>query len=119
MSSLKKNIEGINNATTQLTKIFENLAQKSCKTVRQRKLKEKKRKKPWSDHEVKDLKCTVIRWGQTLKLQPYNLNIHHNFFRQCKELKRMIKSKKYLFKKAIFDQLLNWKEIDPKQYGNI
>jgi hypothetical protein len=28
----------------------------------------------------------------------------------------MIKSKKYLFRKAIFDKLLNWKEIDPKQY---
>jgi len=28
----------------------------SCKTVRHRKLKKKKRKKPWSDHEVKSNK---------------------------------------------------------------
>jgi hypothetical protein len=51
----EKNKEGINNATTQLTNIFEKLAQKSCKTVRQRKLKKKKRKKHWSDHEEKKI----------------------------------------------------------------
>ena len=64
----EKNKEGINNATTQLTNIFEELAQKSCKTVRQRTLKKKKRKKtlvwPWS----KRFKECSNKMGTTIKI---------------------------------------------------
>jgi hypothetical protein len=31
----------------------------------------------------------------------------------------MAKRKKYQYRKALFDQLLNWKETDPKKYWEI
>ena len=44
------------------------------------------------------------------------MNIRYNFFKHCKELKKMVKRKKYLYTKSIFDQLKNWKETDSKLY---
>ena len=54
-----------------------------------------------------------------MRQQPYNLNIRHNFFKHCKDLKKLIKRKKYLFRKAIFDKLSQWRETDPKQYWQL
>lgn len=54
-----------------------------------------------------------------MRQEPYNLQVRHNFFKHSKDLKRMIKRKKYLFKKDLFDKLLNWKETDPKQYWQL
>ena len=51
-----------------------------------------------------------------MRQHPYNLQIRQNFMKHCKDLKKMIKRKKYLFRKEILDKLLNWKETDPKQY---
>lgn len=45
----------VDRATEHLTNIFENLSRKSCKYIRNKKIKPK-RKKPWADTEIKDLK---------------------------------------------------------------
>ena len=114
-ANFEKTGEGINLATSQLTKMLENLAEKSCKTIKLRKKKIKK-KKNWVDTEVRDLKKTVINLGNKLRLQPFNGQVKLAFFKHSKDLKKMVKRKKYLYKKAIYDKLLNWRESDPKAY---
>lgn len=86
--------------------------------VKQLSLKKRKleRKKNWVDTEVRDLKKTVITLGNKLILQPFNGQVKLAFFKHSKDLKKMVKRKKYLYKKAIYDKLLNWRESDPKAY---
>ena len=110
-----KNDDGINQATEQLTKLFENFAKRACKTVKFRKKKHKK-KKLWVDSEVRDLKKTVLGLGHKLQQQPFNRQLKSSFFKYSKDLKKMIKRKKYLYQKSIYDKLINWRETDPKSY---
>ena len=65
---------------------------------------------------VRDLKRTVANWGKLLRHQPFNLQIRHTFFKHCKDLKRIVKRKKYLYKKEFYDKLIHWRESAPKQY---
>jgi len=57
--------------------------------------------------------------GSQVKKQPFNLQIRSNYFKQCKQIKKMAKKKKYQYKKEFFDKLLNWKETDPKKYWEV
>ena len=43
-SNFESNCDGINRATDQMTHIFENLSQKSCRTMKFKKIKSKKKK---------------------------------------------------------------------------
>ena len=70
---------GINKASEQLTNIFDNLAKTSCKIIRHKKVKIKK-KKSWSDNEVNDLKKTVVDLGNKMRSKPFDLQLRHNFF---------------------------------------
>lgn len=92
-SKFENNSKDINEATTKLTEIFDNLAKRSCKIMKHRKKKTKK-KKPWGDMEVKDLKSTVNKWGRKLRLEPYNGQVRSTFYKHCKSLKKTIKRKK-------------------------
>ena len=65
---------------------------------------------------VRDLKRTVANLGKLLRHQPFNLQIRHTFFKHCKDLKRIVKRKKYLYKKEFYDKLIHWRESAPKQY---
>jgi hypothetical protein len=68
-SNFESNCDGINSATDQLTHIFENVSQKSCRTMKLKKIKSIK-KKPWGDMEVRDLKRTVTNLGNCLGTIP-------------------------------------------------
>ena len=83
----ENNINGVNQATVQLTNIFENLANRACKTIKFRKKKPRK-KKLWVDSEVRDLKKTVLDSGHKLQLQPFNGQLKLAFFKHSKELKK-------------------------------
>ena len=117
-TNFANNSEGIDSATDLVTNIFEKLAEKSCKVIRLKSTKHKK-KKPWSDQELKDLKKTVAELGKQMRQHPYDLQIRSSFFKYSKDLKKMVKRKKYLFKKDIFDKLLKWQEKDPKKYWEL
>ena len=117
-TNFANNSEGIDSATNLVTSLFEKLAEKSCKIVRYRHTKPRK-KKPWSDQELKDLKKTVADLGKKMRQHPYNVQIRSSFFKYSMDLKKMVKRKKYLFKKEIFDKLLNWQEKDPKKYWEL
>ena len=54
-----------------------------------------------------------------MKQQPYNLQIKNIFYKHCKNLKKMIKRKKYLYIKSILNKLIHWKETDLKLYWQI
>jgi hypothetical protein len=57
--------------------------------------------------------------GTRMKNQPFNTKIKSDYFTHCKKLKKMVKRKKYLFQKELYDKLLNWKETNPKQYWEV
>ena len=107
----------INKASNQLTHILENITKMSCKMFICK--KKRKPKKVWLDNEVRDMKKTVAELGKQMGSQPFNLQLRHNFFLFSKKLKKLVKRKKYLFKKNIFDKLIEWKETDPKQYWHL
>ncbi|CAG2194254.1 unnamed protein product [Mytilus edulis] len=72
-----ENSNGINKASEQLTNIFDNLAKTSCKIIRHKKVKIKK-KKSWSDNEVKDLKKTVVDLGNKMRSKPFDMQLRHD-----------------------------------------
>ena len=55
-----------------------------------KKIKSKK-KKPWVDMEVRDLKRIVTNLGKFLRHQPFNLQIRHTFFNTVKTSKESSK----------------------------
>ena len=61
----------------------------------------------------------MLDLGHKLQLQPFNGQLKLAFFKHSKELKKMVKRKKYLHQKAIYDQLINWRESDPKSYWQL
>ena len=71
-SSFEKNCTGIDEASSDLNNIFQNLAKQSCRFVHLNKKKVKK-KKSWIDTEFKDLMKTVLNVGSEVKKQPFNL----------------------------------------------
>ena len=86
--------DDVDSADEKVSNIFEKMAKRSCKIVKTSRNKNIKRKNPWSDGEIKDLKKTVIDLGKRMKQQPYNLQIKIIFYKHCKNLKKMIKRKK-------------------------
>ena len=61
----------------------------------------------------------MVDIGQQMILHPFNVHLRNSFFIHAKKLKKLIKKKKYLYKKNIFDKLISWKETDPKQYWQL
>ena len=70
-NDFQKSDTGIEIAESQLSNMFQKLAQHSCKLVKTFK-KRRNKKKPWVDRELSDLKRTVIQLGSMLKKQPFN-----------------------------------------------
>jgi hypothetical protein len=118
-SDFEKNKVGVENAEQELGKIFESLAQQSCKIIRCFKKKISKKKKPWVDRELTDLKKTVSQLGNLLKKQPFNLNLENNLLTRSKECKKLIKKKTKQYKKELFDKLSALRDTDPKQYWKL
>lgn len=90
--------EWIERAAEDINKLFLNLTEKSCRNIKLKKNKVKK-KQPWVDAEIRDLKKTVTNLGIDLKRNPFNLQLKTKFYKHCKDLKKIVKQKKYLYKK--------------------
>ncbi|CAC5404850.1 unnamed protein product [Mytilus coruscus] len=86
-SQFEQTFSGIDKATSNIKNIFESLANKSCKIVRYKKFKQKiLNRKPWVDHEVRDLKKTIKPKGAKLRQEPFNLELKCNFFTHAEKL---------------------------------
>ncbi|CAG2240181.1 unnamed protein product [Mytilus edulis] len=119
-SQFEQTFSGIDKATSDIKNIFESLANKSCKIVRYKKVKQKiLNRKPWVDHEVRDLKKTIKAIGAKLRREPFNLELKCNFFTHAKKLKKLVKRKKIIFKKNLYETLTNLQENDPKKYWEL
>ena len=119
-SQYDKTPSGIDQATHDLNEIFENLATKSCKSIKFKKVKSKRlNKKPWADNEIRELKKTINIYGDKLRKNPFDLNIKNTFYKHCKELKKLVKKKKILFKKDLFEKLTVLQESDPQKYWEL
>ena len=116
-SNFEKNIHEVDKAELQLNNIFKTLSVRACKILKTG--KKKKKKKPFIDNELKDLKKTVSRLGNLLKNDPYNQNLKNQFLKHSKDCKKLIKKKSQQYRKELFDKLLNLKDSDPKQYWKI
>ncbi|CAC5395340.1 unnamed protein product [Mytilus coruscus] len=120
-SQFEQTFLGIDKTTSNIKKnIFESLANKACKIIRYKKFKQKiLNRKPWVDHEVRDLKKTIKAKGAKLRREPFNLELKCNFFTHAKKLKKLVKRKKIIFKKKLFETLTNLQEKDPKKYWEL
>ncbi|CAG2201512.1 unnamed protein product [Mytilus edulis] len=119
-SQFEQTFSGIDKATSDIKNIFESLANKSCKIVRYKKVKQKiLNRKPWVDHEVRDLKKTIKAKGAKLRREPFNLELKCKFFTHAKKLKKLVKRKKIIFKKNLYETLTNLQENDPKKYWEL
>ncbi|CAG2204105.1 unnamed protein product [Mytilus edulis] len=110
------NCSGVERAEQQLNNIFKTLTMRSCKIIKSFRKKKLKKKKPWEDRELADVKKTVSNLAKLLRINPYNLNLRNNFLGHCKLCKKLIKRKKNQFEKEIFSQLSALRDTDPKQY---
>jgi hypothetical protein len=61
----ENNITGINSATRKITLIFDNISKNVCK-IKRLIVYKKKRKKPWSDRDVKNIKSRINLLGKEL-----------------------------------------------------
>ena len=105
-TNYEQNTQGIDKATEALNSILQDLAMKSCKVINCRKKKAKK-KNPWFDNQLRDLKKTVLMLGTKMKNEPFNKKIRCDYFTHCKKMKKMVKQKKHFFEKELYDKLLN------------
>ncbi|CAC5381278.1 unnamed protein product [Mytilus coruscus] len=88
---------------------------RSCKIIKSF----RKKKKPWEDRELADVKKTVSNLAKLLRINPNYLNLRNNFLDHCKLCKKLIKRKKNQFKKEIFSKLSALRDTDPKQYWKL
>ena len=95
------------------------MSSQACKLVKIQKKKKTRKKKPWQDSKLLDLKKTVIHYGNLLQKQPFNLTLRASFFKYSKDCKKLIKKKKRLYKNELFDKLLNLRDEDPKEYWKL
>ncbi|CAC5391085.1 unnamed protein product [Mytilus coruscus] len=73
------NCSGVERAEQQLNNIFKTLTMRSCKIIKSFRKKKLKKKKPWEDRELADVKKTVSNLAKLLRINPYNLNLRNNF----------------------------------------
>ena len=122
-SQYDKTPYGIDEATYDITKILNDLAAKSCKSIKLKKVKIKKlNKKPWVDNEVmevRDLKKIINKYGIKLRQNPFDLNTKNSFYKYCKELKKLVKKKKLIYKRELFEKLTHLQETDPQKYWEL
>ncbi|MCU7800906.1 MAG: reverse transcriptase family protein [gamma proteobacterium symbiont of Lucinoma myriamae] len=78
-----------------------------------------KKKKKWFDRDCFTLRREVIRLGRKLCRSSITHEQRLVFFKKKKELKKIIKLKKNLFRQSILTQLSNLSENNPKQYWNL
>jgi hypothetical protein len=56
---------------------------------------------------IKDLRETVANSGIDLKRNPFNLQLKTKVYKHCKDLEKIVKQKKYLYKKEVYEMERN------------
>ena len=78
-----------------------------------------KKKKAWFDQDCYKLRKEVIKLGRKLCKVNSTHEQRQVFFRKKRELKKLAKHKKQLFKQFILDQLNDLSDGNPKQYWQL
>ncbi|CAC5362708.1 unnamed protein product [Mytilus coruscus] len=110
------NCSGVERAEQQLNNIFKTLTMRSCKIIKSFRKKKLKKKKPWEDRELADVKKTVSNLAKLLRINPYNLNLRNNFLGHCKLCKKLIKRKKINLKRKY---LVSFQPLEIQILNNI
>ena len=115
--------EGIERAAGDINKLFLNLTEKSCRnkkpwidasSVTHGWFRERGtyRNQPWVtddgvDAEIKDLRKTVTNSDIDLERNPFNLQLKTKVYKHYKDLEKIVKQKKYLYKKELYEMERN------------
>ena len=76
----------------------------------------KKKQKPWFDKSCFELKKEVLRLGKLVSKFPFDPFLRGRFFVVKKIFKKMVKSKKKIFKKSLLQKIANFESKNPKEY---
>lgn len=86
LSNFSENQKGVDGAVKNLTKIFENISEISCKTItKNTKSKRKKYRQVWSDDTVYQTKKEINNLGNRLKQNPNN-HLKNKYFELLKNI---------------------------------
>ena len=113
------NENGVNLATTELTKIFENISKKVCKIKTCSKGKCKNKRKPWSDSDIRNFKSRINYIGKQLRNNPFDKSLKNIYFSTVKEFKKICKKKKYDYQQKLIENLFNCKSDDPQKFWKL
>ncbi|KAL9982422.1 hypothetical protein ACROYT_G004461 [Oculina patagonica] len=76
----------------------------------------KRKKRKWFDKSCFELKKEVLRLGNLTSKFPSDPFLRGRFFVVKKTFKKMVKSKKRLFKEALLQKIANFESNNPKEY---
>ncbi|KAL9977170.1 hypothetical protein ACROYT_G014548 [Oculina patagonica] len=76
----------------------------------------KRKKRKWFDKSCFELKKEVLRLGNLTSKFPSDPFLRGRFFDVKKTFKKMVKSKKRLFKEALLQKIANFESNNPKEY---
>ena len=129
LSNHKEKLEDINTATTSqdldpniLVQEIKNAILKTCELSNFKKRKPKKTlttKYPWFDKECSDLKDHIRKLGKKLQSKQGNKALREELFRAKSNLKKMVKNKKRLHKKATLEEMSQCTPTEQKKYWKL
>ena len=87
-----------------------------CKIKKTRK-KRGKQDAPWFDEECKGLKNSISTNGKKLRRNPGDVSIREKLYEEKRQLSKLVKKKKFLYKKSIVDEMCqNLSSGEKKEY---
>ena len=120
LESFDVNDKGVEDATEKLTNILQKISSNACKIISKPiKNKKKRYRQVWSDEVIYETKREINALGRKIKHNPNKNNLKQNYFNLCKQLKKMVKQKKYEYKQKIYNMLSDKINKDPKEYWKI
>ena len=76
----------------------------------------KKKQNPWFDKSCFELKKEVLRLGKLVSKFPFDSFLRRRYFVVKKIFKKMVKSKKKIFKEPLLQKIANFESKNPKEY---
>ncbi|MEW8544065.1 MAG: reverse transcriptase family protein [Candidatus Thiodiazotropha sp.] len=113
--------ETVMDVDAMLSKVESILNSAAKLALKERKIctKSKTKKKKWFDRDCYALRREVLSLGRKLCRSTVTHEQRMLFFSKKKELRKMVKVKKRVFRQNILDQLNNLEENNPKQYWKL
>ena len=128
LSSQRVKLENINHSTrinfdaNKLANEMKNSileASKKCNLKLRKKRKNTESTTPWFDRECLEMKNSVREVGKKLQADTGNKEIRTELFEKKKMLKKMVRSKKRLYKRGIVREMAQCTNMNQKKYWNL